>query len=203
MRKSLIISIVVVLIVVVLGAGAYYFAKRSGTPRDNTNIEANEPRGGEPLTQQERYIGDGFSVEQMLGWTVGQIPSTLVSFHNYGEKHPDGSPAAKINFKSYSAISFDMIGEKTLEEIYQATIDIVARLLPSAKVSTVEEETINGMPAKLAVIDLNQQGVDFGVLLAVYLASDKYYTMSFNTTAEKWPEYEARFYAVARSFETK
>ena len=59
------------------------------------------------------------------------------------------------------------------------------------------------MPAKLAVLDLNQQGVNFKVLLAVYLAGDKYYTMSFNTTAEKWPEYEARFYAITRSLETK
>ena len=201
MKKSVLISIVVVLAIMVLGVG-YYFVKRDGISRD-VNIEADKSPGEKSLTQQGRYIGDGFSVEQMLGWTVGQIPSTLVSFHNYGEEHPAGSPAAKINFKSYGAVSFDMIGEKTLEEIYQTTIETVTRLIPSAKVSAVEEENINGMPAKLAVLDLNQQGVNFKVLLAVYLAGDKYYTMSFNTTAEKWPEYEARFYAITRSFETK
>ncbi|MDD5710758.1 MAG: hypothetical protein PHV43_01485 [Candidatus Colwellbacteria bacterium] len=201
MEKPLVVLIVVAVAVGILGAGAYILFRN--TPDSNINTAVDAPQGEvheASLTQPGRYIGDGFSLEQMPGWTVGHIPSTLVSFHNYGEEHPNGSPAVKINFKSYGAVSFDAVGGKTLDEVYQTTIETVKNLVPSIEVTAVEDINVNGLPTKLAVMDLLQQEVNFKVLLAVYLASDRYYILSFNTTAEKWPEYKDGFYAVARSF---
>ena len=197
MKKTLIISAVVVSVVVALGFGVYYFSKQS---------DENAPFGGAPEgseTQGNKYIGEDFTVEQIPGWTVGHVPGTLVSFHNYSEEHPDGSPAAKLNFKSYSAVSFSDTNSQTLEEIYEMNINQLVAMIPSTKAFDVKDETINGLPSKLAALELNQQGVDYTILLAVYLAGDKYYVMSFNTTKEKWPEYKDQFYVSARSFEIK
>lgn len=203
--------IVPIVAVVVIGAGVgVYMATRQTNRNDksnvgntaavnrNVNVAANTN-----TVVDSMYVGDDFTVIQPVGWVQGQIPGTLVSFQNINESHAVGSAAAKINFKSYIAVSFDNTNGKTLDQVYQTTIDGITASIPATNVFITSNETVNGRSAKFAAIEMSRQDVAYTVLLAVYFADGKYYVMSFNTTTEKWIGHKDTFYEVARSFTLK
>jgi len=198
MKKSLIIIIGIVII----GAGAaVYFATQSedsNTPA-NSASQANTSAATNTVSAN-KYVGDDFSILQPAGWSQGQIQGTLISFHNTSEVFPEGSAARKINFKSYIAVSFDMVNERSLGEINDLTMDQIKASIPSTEVITSSDETINGQPAKISVFTMSQQEVDYTVFMSVVSKGDKYYAISGNTTTDKWTEYEDLFYQIARSF---
>ncbi len=205
--KAIVIAAVVVLILIGAGAAAYFSSQSTET---NTNLAtANQASANlanlntNAAPTDSTYIHDDFTVLQPAGWVQVTLPSTLAAFQIVSEDHPLGSAAEKINFRSYSAVSFDNTQGKTLEAINLAAIDSIKSALSSANVFSSADETINSLAAKLSVLELNQQDVDYTVLLVIYLAGDKYYTMSFNTTTEKWLEYKNMFYGIARSFKLK
>ncbi len=194
MNKSL-IGIIVAVIIIGSGVGIYFYMQNDEeASTDNTNTNA---------VAETKYEGDSYSFTQPDGWTQGHIQNTLVSFHNTEETFPEGSAAANINFKSYMALSFDSINERSLSEIYDLTVAGLQQTLPSITVVDVVDETINGLPAKLLTIQFVQQEVDYTVLIGMYMASQRYYAMSFNTTTEKWSEYKDYFFKLARSFEAE
>ncbi len=199
---------VIVIVVILAGLGIYWFVKKDdSTLKDggavnqetSTYVNANTNAAGSSST----YIGDGFTVLQPSGWIQSRIQGSLASFQRANESHGEGSPAEKINFKSYIAISFDSTNGRTLDQVDQATIDGITAAIPSAKSFAVNDETINGIPARLTAFELQQQDVSYTVLVAVFMADEKYYVMSFNTTTEKWIGYKDSFYEVARSFSLK
>lgn len=203
--------IVIIAAVVVIGAGAgVYLATRKTNQNANTaagntaavnrnvNATANATTAVDGL-----YVGDDFTVTQPAGWVQGQIPGTLVSFQNIKESHAADSAAAKINFKSYIAVSFDNRNGQSLDQVYQTTIDGITASIPATNIFATSNETVNSLPAKFAAMELSQQDVAYTVLMTIYIADGKYYVMSFNTTTEKWIGYKDKFYEVARSFKLK
>ncbi len=206
--NAAILTVIMVAMAIIAGFGVYWFTRNSTDTKTvndakatNTTVNANINTNA--VTADGLYVGDDFTVIQPAGWVQGQIPGTLASFQNLKETHAAGSPAAKINFKSYIAVSFDNTNGKTLDQVYQTTVDSVTSSIPSAKTFAASNETVNGLSAKFAAMELNQQDVTYTVLMAVYLADRKYYVMSFNTTTEKWIGYKDKFYEVARSFKLK
>ncbi len=202
-----ILTVVVVVMAVIAGFGIYWFTRNSTDTKtvndaNATNATVNANVNADTAADS-LYVSDDFSVIQPAGWVQGQIPGTLASFQNLKESHAAGSAAAKINFKSYIAVSFDNTNGKTLDRVYQTTVDGITSSIPSAKTFAASNETVNGLPAKFAAMELNQQDVAYTVLVAVYLADGKYYVVSFNTTTEKWVGYKDKFYEVARSFKLK
>ena len=108
--KKIIITIIVVAVV---GVGLTFYFLNQNKNSDNLSLEtANSPERTTGL-----YVGDDFTIVSPKDWIQTHLPSTLVSFQNPNEKHPEGSAASKINFKSYIAVSFDNTQGKTLEEI--------------------------------------------------------------------------------------
>ncbi|MFH1235858.1 MAG: hypothetical protein V1685_02880, partial [Parcubacteria group bacterium] len=210
MKKPIVIVIIIIVVLIIAG-GAYWFGTRSTTNTNTTNqtnqvaVSGNSAvntanQNANATLQDSVYIGDDFTVTQPAGWVQVTIPGTLVSFRNTGEQHPEGSAAAKISFQSYIAISFDNTQGKTLDEINQTALDSITSTIASTNIFTTSGETVNGLPAKFSAMELTQQDVDYTVLLTVYNTGEKYYTMSFNTTTEKWLEYKDKFYEIARSF---
>lgn len=203
-KKSPVVWIVAGVVVIAAILVVYFIM--TSNKKTNTNVgitnnsNINQSAANTNASASSTYIGDGFTVDQLSGWVVGHMPGTLVSFHNNSETQPEGSAAAKINFKSYIAVSFDNTQDKTLEQINQTAIDNIKSAIPSINVFTTSDETVNGLAAKFTAMELNQQDVDYTVLMAIYLAGDKYYSLSFNTTTEKWKNYKDSFYNVARSF---
>lgn len=202
------LTVVVVVMAIIAGFGIYWSTRNSTNTKtvndaNATNVTVDANVNTNAVAADGLYVSDDFTVIQPAGWVQGQIPGTLASFQNLKETHAAGSAAAKINFKSYIAVSFDNTNGKTLDQVYQTTVDAVTSSIPSAKTFASSNETVNGLPAKFAAMELDQQDVAYTVLIAVYMAGGKYYVMSFNTTAEKWIEYKDKFYEVARSFKLK
>lgn len=151
------------------------------------------------------YVHDDFTITALKGWIQNQLPSTLVSFYNADERHPDGSAALNINFKSYLAVSFETAAGQTFDEINATVTESIQSLIPTAETVSSSDETVNGLPARFTVMTMTQQEVDYEVFVAIVLDEehDRYYSVSCNTTVEKWDEYEADFLAAARSFTIK
>ena len=195
--KKIIIAIIVVAVV---GVGLTFYFLNQNKNSDNSSLEtANSPERTTGL-----YVGDDFTIVSPKDWIqTHHLPPTLVSFQNPNEKHPEGSAASKINFKSYIAVSFYNTQGKTLEEIAELVKQQVQAVAPSVSFGSETDEMIDGQSAKIIEADLNQQNVDFRVLMAVVMKSDKYFTISANTTAQKWTEYSEIFYDTIRSFKFK
>lgn len=200
---------VIVIVVILVAAAAIYFVTRSSGPKGNPNVnsaavDSNVNAAVNTNTAADSlFVGDDFTVAQPAGWIQGQLPGALASFQPRDESHPAGSAAAKINFKSYIAVTFDNTNGRTLDRVYQAAVDGIASSIPSAATFATSDETVNGLPAKFAAMAMNQQNVAYTVLVVVYFANEKYYVISFNTTTEKWLGYKDKFYDIARSFKLK
>ena len=74
---------------------------------------------------------------------------------------------------------------------------------PSVSFVSEKDGQIDGQPAKFIEAKLNQQNIEFRVLMALVFKGDKYFIISSNTTSEEWPKYQDVFYSVANSFKFK
>ena len=188
-----------IIVVVVVGVGlAFYFLNQDKNSNNSSLETANSPERTTGL-----YVGDNFTIVSPKDWIQTHMQSTLVSFQNPAEKYPEGSAAAKINFKSYIAVSFDNTQGKTIEEIAELVKQQVQAVAPSVSFTSETDEIIDGQPVKIMEANLNQQNVDFKVLMAVITKENKYFTISANTTVQKWTEYSEIFYDTIRSFKFK
>jgi len=197
-----IIIIVIIVVVLAVGAGIGYWIGQGTKPSAEGRPLATQG-GNQDSKSEAPFVGDDFTILPPAGWAQAHLPSTLVSFHNLKEVQPKGSEAEKINFKSYMAVSSYSRNGKTLDEIADLVKRQVAGVAPTISFAPITDGTINGQPAKFIEANVSMQGVDFKVMLAVAMKGDKYFTISSNTTVEKWPEYRDIFYNVLNSFKFK
>lgn len=193
--KKLLTIIIIIIAISGVGLGSY-FATTIKQPLVDKKIN-------KPAESNNAYIGDDFTIISPTGWIQTHLPSTLVSFQNPKEIQPKGSAAEKINFKTYIAVSFDNAQGKTLNQVTELVRQQVVAVVPSISFAPETIGTIDSQPAKFMEAGLTQQNVEFKVMVAVVLKGDTYFTISNNTTAEKWPEYRDLFYNTADSFKFK
>ncbi|MFA6392259.1 MAG: hypothetical protein WCW66_05970 [Patescibacteria group bacterium] len=204
-NKSYLIWVSVIIIAAIV-AVVYFMMngdKETNTNKVVTNTPINNSNTVTNTATDNIYVHDAFTITPPAGWPESQIPGTLASFFNTLEQHPEGSAAANVNFKSYLAVSFDTatIGS-TLDSVNAKVMQEVETVASSLEeVSVNHQILINDLPARFTVLDLTMQEVDYRVLIVVVLDQDnqRYYTVTGNTTAEKWGEYEAEFLKSARS----
>jgi len=201
MKKTLLIVIIAVL---VIGAGVViYFVSQNKEDGTATNTTQTNLSLTNQAPEPERYIGNDFTIISPEDWQYATIPGALTAFQNANETHPEGSAAAKINFRTYIAVSFDNVQGRTLEEISSFLQQETLGAIPSTKFVSLTDETVDGQAAKFLEAELTQQEVDYKILLAVVLKGDKYFIISSSTTTDKWSEYKNLFYNTARSFKFK
>ncbi|MFA6271918.1 MAG: hypothetical protein WC693_02300 [Patescibacteria group bacterium] len=213
-NKSYLVWVSVIIIVAIAGV-VYFMMKGDEEINNNTNVStvvtntqiSNTNTVITNTATDHIYVHNDFTIVPPAGWLESQIPGTLVSFFNTTEQHPEDSTAAKINFKSYLAVSFDTaaIGS-TLDSINAKVMQEVENVVSSSEVVSVSDEMlINNLPARFSVLNMTMQEVDYRVLIVVLLDQDhqRYYTVTGNTTAEKWGEYEDAFLKSARSLTIK
>ena len=114
-------------------------------------------------------------------------------------------PAAqKINFKSYFAISYDVLQGKSLSEYLQSVKSQLQQTISGAVFAQEHNTTINGKPAWAFEASFTQQGVNFKILMvAVKGVNDDVWVISFNTLQSTWVEYQKVFSDIANSFSLK
>ncbi|KKT22024.1 MAG: hypothetical protein UW08_C0020G0010 [Parcubacteria group bacterium GW2011_GWB1_43_8b] len=196
--KNILLIAFAIIVAAGVGWGIY-----SLTQNKNADIETGGPVDVTGPESNNAYIGDDFTIVPPPNWIETHLPGTLVSFQNSKETHPLNSAAAKINFKSYIAVSFDNANGKTANETAELIKQQTINILPNISFSPATDRLIDGQPAKFMEASISQQNVNFKVMIVVALKGDKFFTISYNTTAEKWTEYRNLFYSTADSFKFK
>ena len=201
MKKTLVFLIII--IVVIAGFGFYYLNQSSKQPDNRAllQVESDNPPVAEKTDHP--YVGDDFTFIPPQGWIQTSIPSTLVAYQNAQETQAPGSAAAKINFKSYLAVSFDNVNGQDANELKDLVKRQIQSVAPGVSFISETERLVDDRPAVFLEADLLMQDVDFKILMVIIMGEDKYFTLSGNTTMEMWTDYRDIFYAAAESFKIK
>jgi len=150
-------------------------------------------------------VTDEFEVIVPAGW-IQTAPAIGTSLMAVNSNENINDPAAqKINFKSYFAISRDVLQGKTIDE-YSQTVKNFLQQIVSNVIFTKNQNiaAINGKSANAIEAEMSQQGVDFKVLMAIIRGEGDYvWVFSFNTTKNAWDKYKEIFYNIANSFRLK
>jgi len=190
--KVIIISIVVILAIIL---GIYIIQKLAPFASNvTTDIKNNLPKSGT----------DDFSIYVPKGWTeVKTLPG--ISLMAVNNKEESADPAAKkINFRTYLAVSYDTLNNRTLSEYIQYIKNSLEQTAPDAVYSNERSGKINDKDAYFIEADVYQQGVNVKALLVFILGKDKdIWTISLNTTKLEWDTYSDLFSQIANSFEVK
>ncbi|MBI5401757.1 hypothetical protein HZB05_02960 [Candidatus Wolfebacteria bacterium] len=147
------------------------------------------------------FEGTDFTISVPSGWVAAQIPGTLVSITNINESQENDPAAQATNFKSYFAVLGGVDEGKNLEQITSETKQGLEKT--GILVLSEKGDTIGGVPAKILEMSVSQQGANFKAMMVIFVKSGKYFMISYNTTAKKWPEYKDVFYQNAKSFKFK
>lgn len=196
----------VLLVLMIAGGGVYFLTQRQSLEKEKTGeTKTGAPTGvATPTPMVNFFESDDFKIVVPEGWsTAGQMPGSLVTMMKISEDHSQDPKAQKINFKSYIAVSFDKTQGKTREELLELVKQSLTQMSPETEVKVVEALVIDGQPADFVELSLNQQEVDFKVLVGLIVKGEKYFVISANTTALKYPEYQELFYQTAESFKFK
>lgn len=194
-KKSPVMAIVIVIVIIGIGVGAYFVMQ--GT--DNENANANVSNTNQ--VTQSRYTGDTFSILPPEGWEQKSIQGTLVAFEDPGDSYSEGSVETTNQFRSYVAVVFDNVHERTLAEIVELNKDATIQVNPSTTFSNETSETIDGQPATILEGQITQQDINFSIFMAFLMKDNRYFVITGNTVTDKWDDYKTSFYSVARSFQ--
>ncbi|MDD5290925.1 MAG: hypothetical protein PHZ04_02295 [Patescibacteria group bacterium] len=204
MRNKIFIIVVFVLILIVglsigwsLGRG-----KPGGDSYLGQNGNGGESQESVGAAQEDETLNkDGFSVMMPRGWKEVTAPTGVSAMvANAGEEISDPS-LQKINFKSYYSVSYDALGERTIEEYINYIKDMVKQFAPGIVFSSEEDLNINGREAHKIEADLNQQGADFKVLIFLIRGNGSdIWNMSFNSGLGNWEKNAGEFKKIAESF---
>ncbi|MFA5086884.1 MAG: PsbP-related protein [Candidatus Paceibacterota bacterium] len=192
-----IIGLVILILAAIGGIGYYLLIQKKPQQENSQSQPQSQSQNNNP------YVGDEFTFIPPAGWIRIEIPSTLVAYQNTKEVQPKDSAAEKVHFKSYLAVSFDNANGQKLGEISALVKEQIKASAPAISFTYETKGKIDGQDAQYAEGDLLMQNINFKVIVITVLKGDKYFTISCNTTAEKWPEYRDIFYNTAESFKFK
>ena len=202
-KNIIIISIVLIMAGLIL---AEFFVFKQDKPLD-VNKNDNYTQEGDSLDTEQmenKLVTDNFSLNLPTGWIkTDAIKGVTAMAINSKENITD--PAAKaINFKTYIAVSEDILNGKSLKEYMQIVKDGLRETISNVIFSNENEVVINERPAYAMEANLTQQNVNFKVLMvAVQGEGDDVWVISFNTIAGNWADYEKTFSNIANSFSLK
>ncbi len=185
---------------------AEFFVFKQDKPLD-VNKNDNYTQEGDSLDTEQmenKLVTDNFSLNLPAGWIkTDAIEGVTAMAINSKENITD--PAAKaINFKTYIAVSEDILNGKSLKEYMQIVKDGLRETISNVIFSNENEVVINERPAYAMEANLTQQNVNFKVLMvAVQGEGDDVWVISFNTIAGNWADYEKTFSNIANSFSLK
>ena len=205
MKNKTIVSILIILAVALAVFIGVYFIKQD-KPNPSPNIgQQNQNNTSANSTQlQNKIVTDDFEITLPAGWekTTPAIGTSAMAV-KVNENLND--PAAqKINFKSYFAVSYDTLQDKSMSEYLQIVKNGLQQTVPGVIFTKDQDMTINSKSAHAIEAELTQQGVNFKILIVTIAGQGKdVWVMSFNTTKNAWDGYKETFSDVTRSFSLK
>jgi|GEM_PF-1281306 len=188
--KNVILILVVVVIIAGIAFGINYLKRKELM------------FGG--LVAQSELATDDFSVNLPKGWQRAEAGIGISAMAVNIEENVTDPAAQKINFKTYLAVVYDTLQNRTLGDYLQSAKNGLRQAVPSVVFAKEEELSVNGRPTFTLEAELTQQGVNFYVLMAMIKGEgDDVWVMSFNTVKDSWQEYKKEFYNTINSFTLK
>jgi len=188
--KNVILILVVVVIIAGIAFGINYLKRK-------------ELMFGGLAAQSELATND-FSLNLPKGWQRAEAGIGISAMAVNIEENVTDPAAQKINFKTYLAVVYDTLQNRTLGDYLQSAKNGLRQAVPSVVFAKEEELSVNGRPTFTLEAELTQQGVNFYVLMAMIKGEgDDVWVMSFNTVKDSWQEYKKEFYNTINSFTLK
>lgn len=198
-NKVLIIAAVVLLIIIVVGVW-FYLDKNKNS---NNGIESNKNN----INQEEEkmLVKDDFSIVLPQGWSESPAVMEGVSALAYNaQENLIDETAKNIGFVSYFSVAPDVLGGRDMAGYVEYAKGTLQEALGSIQFSNEQSLVINNKEAYAVAMDLNQEKVDFKVLMFFIKGNNNdVWTLSFNTVASAWNDYKDSFYQSAESFIVK
>ncbi|HLD27493.1 MAG TPA: hypothetical protein VJB39_01460 [Patescibacteria group bacterium] len=209
MKNKIAIIILIIVVVVIAAAVGFYFIQKNkssinsvGNTVSPDQFETNNQTDSEQ--PQNKLVTDDFEINLPEGWrqTAPAIGTSAMAVN--ANERIDDSAAQKINFKSYVAVSYDMLQGKSLSEYLQSVKSQLQQTISNVIFAQEHDTTIKGKAARAFEANFTQQGVNFKVLMvAVKGIGDDVWVISFNTLQGSWAEYQETFSNIADSFSLK
>jgi len=207
-NKILIISLIVVAIAVATII-VFYFIQKDKAPVNfvENNAPLNRPGVNNQINveqAQNKLVTDDFEISLPEGWQKTEPAIGTSAMAVNGDEKLNDLAAQKINFRSYFAVSYDILQGKDLSEYSQGIKSQLQQIISNPVFTQEHDTTINGKAARAFEADFIQQGVNFKILMvAVKGVDDDVWVISFNTLQSSWAEYREIFSDIAGSFSLK
>ena len=173
---------------------------------NNSNQTGREQNLSEQANTETRLVAkDDFTLEAPANWKESQalVPGVSLMMVNSTE-NSDRPEIKRINFKSYFSVSYDTLGENSLEQYTANTKKELAGMIAGISFQALAPTIIDGRPAQVFSADLTQQGVNFKLLMFIAEGKNKdIWIISFNTPMESFNGYQGLFSEIATSFRLK
>lgn len=187
MKNKKWIVIVIIILILALGAvaGVYLINKKSND--EGTLLEKND-----------------FSVYIPEGWIETNPPAGVNTMIIAAEEDIAGTPAEKINFRTYYSVIYDNLSENSKEDYIATSKKSLVDAIPGLEITEENSETINDRDVYFMEAEFNQRDVNFKSLITIVSGEeDDIWIISFNTMKDNWKKYKDIFYDVSESFELK
>lgn len=205
-NSAIIIALVISGIISAVLIGFYFVRQNESTANSPKNTAQEHPNNDQATTgrSQSKLETDDFEINLPAGWrqTAPAIGASAMAVN--ADENIDDPAAERINFKSYFAVSYDMLQGKSISEYLRTVKNGLQQAISSVVFTKDQDMTINSRPAHAIEAELTQQGVDFRILMVVVKGQgDDFWVISFNTTKGGWDVYKETFYGIANSFSLK
>ncbi|MBN2197896.1 hypothetical protein JW698_01725 [Candidatus Wolfebacteria bacterium] len=211
MKEKTTISVLIIVVIFLALGFSFYFIKHKNSQLNSENIiqenqektpslENQNSLNGEQQ-QENKIIENNFSINVPDGWAEAVAPDGVSAMVVKLNEQLNNPAAEQINFRSYFAVTYDILHGDTFEGYLRNFKSTFLQTMIGSVFTEEKEVIINNNSAYVMEASLNQQGVDFKVLLAVVKGEgESVWILSFNTVENLWKEYENDFYEVANSF---
>ena len=167
------------------------------------DVEENEINN---KANEERNVlaNDDFSIILPQGWRGSPAPGGVSAIAINVDEEINDPAAKKINFKSYFAITYDTLGDRSREEYIQYVKDNLNLLFTEINLTEEKQITVGENDAYAIEFGITQQGANFKVLMIlVWGKKGDVWVLSLNTVEDKWEDYKSLFYQAADGFQIK
>lgn len=196
--------------IVTVESGAKATAQENGvgnTQGATGTAGAEDPKKNEMGAQKKetRFIDTAdISIALPDGWMEASAPAGVSAMGVNFLLETSDPEAEKLNFRTYMAIGHDTLQGNTRDAYIESVKQALAGVSPATKFTHEGTLTVDSHDADAIEFELNQQGVDFKILMAfIWGDGDAVWTISFNTTKIAWNDYRDLFYRTIDTFRMK
>ncbi|MDD4531557.1 MAG: PsbP-related protein [Candidatus Pacebacteria bacterium] len=187
MKKNTLIILLVAAILLI--GGAVYLFEKNELPFFVQN------------TEQSKLVNGDFEMILPAGWAQVEETMGALAMAKKPEEKIDDPAAEKIGFKSYLAVSYDVLDGRDLSGYMQDVKNELPHFVPDTTFGEEKDMSVDGQPAKTLEVDMEKDGAALRSLIVAVEGKNKdIWTISFSTTKSNWDKYEKSFLDAVDTF---